>query len=46
MKSDAKLYKKDADAAIEREERRILVFEYIRKSFDGFRCDFDEYRDV
>ena len=45
-KPDAKLYEEDTDAIIECEERCILVFEYIGKSFDGFRYDFDEYRDV
>ena len=46
MKLDAKLYKEDIDVVIEREECYILVFEYIKKSFDGLRCDFDEYWDV
>ncbi len=45
-KPDAKLREEDADAAIEREERRILVFEYVGKSLDGLRCDLDKYRDV
>ncbi len=45
-KLDTKLYEKDADTIIEREERYILVFKYIRKSLDGLRYDFDEYRDV
>ena len=45
-KPDAKLYEKDIDAVIKREEHYILVFEYIGKSLDGFHYDFDEYRDV
>ena len=45
-KPDTKLYKKDTDAIIECEERRILVLEYIEKSFDGLCCDLDEHRDV
>jgi len=46
MKLDAKLYKKDIDTVIKREERYILVFEYIRKSLNRFHCNFDEYRDI
>src|SRR6266699_3155175 len=45
-KPDAKLHEEDADAAIEREERRILALEYIGKSLDGLRRDLDKHRDV
>ncbi len=45
-KPDAKLREEDADAAIEREERRILALEYVGKSLDGLRRDLDEHRDV
>ena len=45
-KPDTKLHEKDTDAAIERKERYILVFEYIRKSFNGLCRDLDEHRDV
>ena len=41
-----KLYKEDTDVVIECEKRCILVFEYIKKSFDGFRRDFNEYRNI
>ena len=42
-KPDAKLYEEDMDAAIKREKRCILVFEYIEKSFDKLCCDFDKH---
>ena len=43
MKLDAKLCEGDVDVVIECKERYILVFEYIGKSFDRFRCNLDEY---
>ena len=45
-KLDTKLYEEDIDVVIECKEYCILVLEYIKKSFNGFRCDFNEYRDV
>ena len=46
MKPDAKLYKEDTDAVIKHEECYILILKYIEKSFDGFRCNFNEHRDI
>ncbi len=46
MKLDTKLYEKDTDTIIKREKCYILAFEYINKSLDGLRCDFDEYQDI
>ncbi len=40
------MYKEDTDIVIKCEKRYILVFEYIEKSFDGFRYDLDEYWNV
>ncbi len=34
------------DTAIKYKERYILIFEYIKKSLDRLRCDFNEYRDI
>ncbi len=45
-KPNAKLYKEDTDAVIKCEERYILIFEYIKKSFDRLYYNFDEYRDI
>ncbi len=41
-----KLYEKNTDAIIKYEEHCILVFEYIGKNFNGFRCNLNKYRDV
>ncbi len=38
-----KLYEEDTDAIIECEKRCILIFEYIRKSLDGFCHDLDKH---
>ncbi len=45
-KPDTKLYKEDTDTVIEYKERYILAFEYIKKSFNRFHYDFNEYRDI
>ena len=45
-KPDTKLYEKDTDAVIEREERHILAFEYIEKSLDKLRYNLDKHRDI
>jgi len=46
MKLNAKLHEEDTDIVIKCKERYILVFEYIRKSFDGLRCNLDKHRDI
>ncbi len=46
MKPDMKLREEDTDAVIKYKKRCILALKYIGKSFDGLRCNFDEYRDV
>ena len=46
IKLDTKLYEEDIDITIKCEERCILAFEYIEKSLDKLRYDFNEYRDV
>ena len=46
IKPNVKLYEKNADIVIKCEKRCIVVFEYIKKSFDGFYYDFDKHRDI
>ena len=45
-KPDAKLYEEDINIIIKCKERCILVFEYIKKSFDKFRYNFDKHRNI
>ncbi len=45
-KPDTKLYEEDTNTIIKCEERCILIFEYIKKSLDGFRYNLDKHRDV